>query len=111
MWRSFLIAGLAGLLTVTGVAEAAPDQRAGIPIDMGSPTGSPQPGEDTRVTVEPGDHLWKISAHHLGDNHAEVVAPYWRQVVVVNTPRLRSGDPDLIYPGEEIELPPIERQP
>ncbi|MGB8361521.1 MAG: hypothetical protein WCE80_08990 [Acidimicrobiia bacterium] len=111
MWRSFLIAGLAGLLTVTGVAEAAPDQGVGIPVDMGPPTSSSQPSQDTHVIVERGDHLWKISARHLGDGPVTEVAPYWRQVVVLNTPRLRSGNPDLIYPGEEIELPPVERQP
>lgn len=111
MWRSFLIAGLAGLLTITGVAAAAPDQGVGMPVDLGPPMSSPQASQDTHVIVERGDHLWKISARHLGDERSAEVAPYWRQVVVLNTPRLRSGNPDLIYPGEEIELPPVERRP
>jgi nucleoid-associated protein YgaU len=29
-------------------------------------------------------------------------------VIEANRDRLRSGDPDLIYPGEEIILPPLE---
>lgn len=64
------------------------------------------------VTVVEGDHLWKISKRHLqtrmqdppGDDE---VAPYWRTVIAVNLDRLRSGDPDLIYPGEVIHLPDL----
>jgi hypothetical protein len=37
----------------------------------------------------------------------QVVYRYWRDVINKNKGRLRSGDPDLIYPGEEIILPPI----
>lgn len=67
--------------------------------------------EPGTVVVERGDHLWKISANHL-EQHApgEIVAPYWRRVVDANTPRLRSGDPNLIYPGEVIELPAVTEQ-
>lgn len=62
------------------------------------------------VVVEPGDHLWKISeaelARRLGRSAgAGEVAPYWRSVIAANRGSLRSGDPDLIYPGELITLP------
>lgn len=65
------------------------------------------------VTVEPGDHLWKISDAHLDQAlgrpaDPEEVAPYWRSVIEVNRKRLLSGDPDLIYPGEVIWLPPSD---
>ncbi len=33
------------------------------------------------------------------------ISPYWRLVIDENLDNLRSGDPDLIYPGEVIELP------
>jgi hypothetical protein len=36
------------------------------------------------------------------------VAQYWAKVVAVNRPGLESGDPDLIYPDEEITLPPVD---
>jgi len=36
------------------------------------------------------------------------VAEYWAKVVQANRHGLRSGDPDLIYPDERIELPPTE---
>jgi len=61
--------------------------------------------------VEPGDHLWKISAAHVDSllgrpAQPEEVSPYWLTVVEVNRDQLQSGDPDLIYPGEMISLPP-----
>jgi hypothetical protein len=38
------------------------------------------------------------------------VTRYWLRVVEANRPNLRSGDPDLIYPGEIVILPPIEME-
>lgn len=61
--------------------------------------------------VRPGDHLWKIAGEHLmivldrpptRDEHAR----YWVEVIDAARPIIRSGDPDLIYPGEQIPLPP-----
>lgn len=61
--------------------------------------------------VRPGDHLWSISGEHLAivldraptpDEHAR----YWVLVIEASHPVIRSGDPDLIYPGEEVPLPP-----
>ena len=74
------------------------------PIRLPVAIGTDSPGS---VVVEPGDHLWKISARHLSEVRNEApasadIAPYWRRVIENNTPRLRSGDPDLIYPGEVI---------
>lgn len=64
-----------------------------------------------RTVVVAGDHLWKLAAERMEEvlgrppTRAEV-APYWVEVVEANRDRLRSGDPDLIFPGEEIVLPP-----
>jgi hypothetical protein len=61
--------------------------------------------------VRPGDHLWRIAGEHLTivldrqptrDEHTR----YWVEVISAARPVTRSGDPDLIYPGEEIPLPP-----
>lgn len=70
-------------------------------------------GQYESVTVAEGDHLWKISENHLRDRARRPVSdseigPYWRRVIEQNLESLRSGDPDLIYPGEVIELPEIE---
>ena len=66
--------------------------------------------EATRVVVEEGDNQWTLAEEHLADvldrevSDAEV-APYWEGVVDVNRDTIESGDPDLIYPGETLELP------
>lgn len=61
------------------------------------------------VLVVVGDHLWKISSKHLKTATVETtdVATYWRAVIDMNRDDLRSGNPDLIYPGEVISLPPV----
>lgn len=79
------------------------------PIEMRPPADSM-----TTVVVEPGDHFWKISAVHLANMLDREVAnreisPYWRDTVDANLDRLRSGDPDLIFPGEQVVLPAIEQ--
>ena len=62
--------------------------------------------------VRPGDHLWSIAGEHLTivldrpptrDEHRN----YWVEVVESARPIIRSGDPNLIYPGEEIPMPPM----
>jgi len=103
MGRPLIIVFLVGLFLATGVAGAAPAQQVRIPAATSSTSNPP----DT-VTVVKGDHLWKISARHLGSEADDGdIAPYWRTVIEVNTPNLQSGDPDLIYPGEVIEMPAV----
>jgi nucleoid-associated protein YgaU len=87
------------------------------PVAMAQQAGPPdylpivlETGAPTTAVVEKGDHLWGISASHLEErltrapNPAEIT-PYWREVIEVNRDRLRSGDPDLIFPGETVVLP------
>lgn len=67
-------------------------------------------GAGAVVVVEAGDHLWKITDRSLTDRlgrpaRDSEVTPLWRDVIEVNRERIRSGDPDLIYPGEEILVP------
>jgi len=64
---------------------------------------------DTHV-VAPGENLWMISHDTLhtrlrrAPSDQETTA-YWIDLIDANRPNLRSGDPDLIVPGESIELP------
>ncbi len=68
---------------------------------------------ESAYEVVSGDNLWSISCGHLRASFpdrefdAAAIAVYWRQVMEVNTPTLRSGDPNLIFPGEQIVLPEV----
>lgn len=53
-------------------------------------------GTEQWYTIVKGDTLWDISKKFLGD------ATRWREIWNLNTSRLRSGNPNLIYPGERI---------
>jgi hypothetical protein len=74
-----------------------------LPVVPSAP--SPAPPTGATHTVTPGEHLWSIAAARLAG--ASDVAPYWLRLVELNRHRLRSGNPNLVYPGEVVELPPI----
>jgi hypothetical protein len=75
-------------------------------------SGTDDPGTaETDYEVEPGDNLWTIACRHIREVTAEPtlgqVTEYWLQVIDRNAGGLRSGDPDLIFPGEHIALPAL----
>jgi nucleoid-associated protein YgaU len=67
----------------------------------------------SEVTVEPGDNFWTIAETTLETAWGRVptgneVSEYWRRLVDANRDRLRPPhDPNLIFPGQRFELPPI----
>ena len=72
-------------------------------------------GEGMSRPVRPGDSLWSIAREALttargtAANDA-VVADYWREVVEHNRDELADPtNPDLIFPGQDVRLPPIPR--
>jgi hypothetical protein len=81
------------------------------PVAPVPPAASPAAGRTDRHQVKPGDNLWTIAGAHLADNGAPRsngrIAPYWERVVQENRTGLRSGNPDLIFPGETVSLPPV----
>ena len=105
-WRRLTVVGAATIATMAGS------------IAMAQPVGTPDyvpiaiaTSAATTVVVEKGDHLWSISADHLEattgkEPSAAEITPVWVEVIEANRARLRSGDPDLIYPGETVVLPP-----
>ena len=104
MGRVLFICVTAAVVLLGEVAFADPDTR-----EARLPWTQPTTVRSDEVIVEPGDHLWRISKRHLDSLEAfGPVAAYWRQVITANVDSLRSGDPDLIYPGEVITLPPVE---
>jgi LysM domain len=92
---------------------AGPGPRPTSPSTQPSSPGPPEAWTTHRVV--PGDNLWTIAAQHLVHeldvraSHLSNrrIAIYWLKVVSANRDSLRSGDPDLIYPGEVVKLPPI----
>jgi nucleoid-associated protein YgaU len=76
------------------------------PVPAGVPTAA------GAVVVHDGDNLWTLAATALERSWgrpprpAEVV-PYWRSIIDRNVSAfVRGGDPDLIYAGQVIDLPP-----
>ena len=69
--------------------------------------------EPIEIIVRPGDHMWALAEQRLSAVRGRAVtdsevAPYWLQVVANNVSSIRSGDPDLIFPGEVLVLPAID---
>ena len=71
-------------------------------------------GNVTHVTVAPGDSLWTLTrdaiARETGrDPHTiggDELASRWVRVCEVNRDRLRSGDVNVLAPGEDVVIPP-----
>ena len=84
---------------------------ASVPERSALREGATQPGPPNRYTVQRGDSLWTIAANHLADSGVTRsngrIAPYWKELIQENRGGLRSGNPDLIFPGETVTLPPI----
>jgi len=58
------------------------------------------------VVVAPGDSLWSIARRHLGpgaDN--EQIEQYLVAIWDLNSARIGTGDPNLIFAGQRIKLP------
>ena len=81
-----------------------------------APIGQPSTDNADRNvwTVSRGESFWSIAAEHLEDELSrrdlsdEEVAEYWQVLVEANADRLVDpGNPDLIFPGQELILPPV----
>lgn len=105
----------------TGSGGPAPDgaEPADSASDDGGSAGSaPEdrvPGDGAHQ-VAVGENLWTIARARL--IAAGVEAPddrtvhgYWVRLIAANLPDLRSGDPDLIHPGDALHLPPVDPAP
>ena len=96
--------------------EAAPnnaDRRVAEPVgdDRRRVARRPAPEQSaaaaTSRVVEPGDTIWSISRARLGSGAPpEQVSKEVERIVELNRDRIR--DPDLITPGQELSLVPVE---
>ena len=71
-----------------------------------------QSTSSTSYTVVSGDNFWAIAKTHVDsslgrDANNSEVANYWVKLIEANRDSIRSGDPDLIFPGEVFTLPPL----
>lgn len=66
-------------------------------VQSGSSSTAPSAQPDT-YTVKSGDSLSKIAKHLYGD------ADKWHAIYEANKDKIKN--PDLIYPGEVLTLPP-----
>ncbi|WP_370327140.1 hypothetical protein [Euzebya sp.] len=89
--------------------DSSPREDAAVPAE---PAGAARDDADLQTwEVKEGDHFWGIAEATLTESWGSVptateIAPYWLDLIQSNRDRLRSpGDPDLIYPGQELVLP------
>lgn len=94
--------------TVQPIAPANPAVPVRGPAPVVGAVPTPSPILANRRTVVSGDNLWRIAADVVTATDSKVpVAHYWRRLIAENRATLRSGDPNLIYPGEILLLPPV----
>lgn len=99
------------------VAVVAEQEEAAISADGDADADTSPPVEPSlhssnevrRRVVRPGDHLWSIAESEVtpgGGGHpdAAAVERYWHRLVLAN-PQVE--DPDLVFPGDVITLPPV----
>jgi len=76
-----------------------------------APTPAPLgPARGQTYAVRTGDNLWRIARAELvrrGNSQPDeaTIARYWQAVIAANRTVLRSGNPNLIFPGELVALP------
>lgn len=108
--------GAVAVTLVGGVAHAGEPLPPGLAPPDGPAATAPQVLEapdDAELrwhVVRRGEHLWSIAESELRVRHGPTAGPpqvaaYWRRVVEANRGSIRSGDPDLIHPGERVRLP------
>ena len=86
----------------------APAPVAPAPVPPAPVASAPLPARTYEVRA--GDNLWRISRAELvirGNAQPDdsTIARYWQAVIAANRTTLRSGNPNLIFPGELVALP------
>jgi nucleoid-associated protein YgaU len=90
--------------TSATIRPVVPAPSAAVPITPPAPT---------LHLVRQGDHLWRIAEAALASSWGrpatdQEVDPFWRQVIAANPDVV---DPDLIFPGQHVVVPPTPPPP
>ncbi len=113
------IASLPGPTPTTRPVAVAPAPATPAPVTPVTPVTpaptTPPPASPITHVVAPGEHLWAIAAERVAaasgrtarELRADEIAPYWRAVCDANRAGVRSGNVNLIYPGEVVVLPAL----
>ncbi|MCS4484061.1 LysM peptidoglycan-binding domain-containing protein [Gleimia sp. 6138-11-ORH1] len=67
---------------------------------------SPVTDESATWEVTSGDCLWSIAARHLHTDDVSLINEYWQAIWNANRPAI-GDNPNLIYPGQSLILPPL----
>ncbi|MHB1535749.1 MAG: LysM peptidoglycan-binding domain-containing protein [Acidimicrobiales bacterium] len=106
----------------SGTPSPLPKERAVLPVRGPATTSLAQeaPARSTPPatwTIRPGDHLWAVADATLTrawgrTPDARTLGSYWWTLVQLNRPRLPDpANPDLVYPGDLVLLPPVPPPP
>lgn len=95
------------------VASIRSIDTAAVVATMRPVDGGEQPvAQSVLWRTAPGEHFWSMAEQVLEASWGRAptdaeVTPYWEQMVERNRGRLADpGNPDLVYPGQEFEVPP-----
>ena len=98
-------AGFKGSDSSPGTALKGSDSSPGPGLPERDPSPTASPGcRPSHHAVLPGDSLWRIAATTLGTDDPARVARYWPRIHRANRDVI-GPDPDLIIPGQVLELP------
>lgn len=98
-------------LPPTAAPTAASDE---VPTTQQVPTTLPPPTAASPhpeiVVVTAGSSCWSLAAEALEDRLGRAgsdaeIRRLWSRMIAANADRFVTGDPDLIYPGQELQLP------
>ena len=104
------------ILPGDAVLPLQPNNSSTEAVDAALQAGESVPADDW-VDVEHGDHFWSIAEEALTDAWGRSptdseIAPYWADLVQTNNGRLLPPeDPNLIYPEQRFQLPPMPEDP
>lgn len=108
--------GPAAPVTSTPPTDSSSPPGVTPPPDASPPaTGAPQP--QMQHTVRSGESFWAIAAaevERVTQHQPDLtqVDGYWRALVRANADRLvHPGNPDLVYVGQVLDLPPVPASP